>query len=405
MNTFSGFEWLLIDLASRFGHDKLPFKDRLSFSIELLPLFKVSTLNQLKENLHPWIEQADEPDMFAGCCLAIWDAYQGIPSSWQVGQDASSSGPALLSVLLKCEVGMRNTGVIGAEVPDLYSKIAQVMGVTEDRAKVKNATVPHVYASEAVPKAIWGKQYPQFVDAYTSVVPMAELAKNMMVNAWNSEATFHEWDLPDGAVAHINILNTVKKSGYPLGKHTYTYQYSVIGSKEIGKAGTKSLGANHTHSYDGYILRELNRRCNYVYFDITLLKMTPHEGEYCPELDRLESLYKRFNQVSVVALEYITENTLWLLSESHRKELLRILTEMGEYPSFEIKNVHDEFMCLPNHVHRMKYWYKELLVESYKSSWWADTFSKLTSEDHSYLNETPSKEIIKQIREADYAIN
>jgi hypothetical protein len=409
MNTFSGFEWLLIDLASRFGHDKLPFTDRLAWGVEMIPLFKTHNLIQLKENISPWIEKSDDPDMFSGVCIALWDAYKGVESTWQVGQDAASSGPALLSVLLNCEEGMKNTGIIGSDVPDLYLTITHNMGITEDRTKVKNATIPHVYASEAVPKAIWGSAYSEFVGAYTDTVPMAELAKNMMVNAWDSTAEYHEWDMPDGSIAHISVLNTIKKSGYPLGKHTYTYQYSEIGTKELGKRGTKSLSANHTHSYDGYMLRELNRRCNYevtqIEDAIRLLERVVYIGKPCIELQRLGKLYKRFNQVSVVAIEYLTEDSLINLSEGYRKELLRILKEMWDYPSFEVTNIHDEFKCLPNHVHRMKFWYQELLVEAYCSTWWSDTYSVLVGEDHSYLDEEPKPEIIQQIRDAEYAIN
>ena len=406
---FSGFEWILIDLASRYGHDKLPFEDRLSFGSELIHLFKVDTLEKLKENIAPWLKEADEPEMFAGCCIALWDAYRGVSSTWQVGQDAASSGPALLSVLLGCEIGMENTGVIGKRVPDLYKSIGENMGVTTERDKIKKATVPHVYGSEAVPKAIWGNAYQTFVNAYAETVPMAELAKNMMINAWCSSADAHEWDLPDGAIAHIKVLNVEKKRGYPLGKHTYTYQYSVIGTKKQGEQGTKSISANHVHSFDGYMLRELNRRCNYsmvqVEKAVSILTKKIYVGIPCKQLQRLESLYKRFNQVSVVALEYITEDTVINLSDGYKEKLLRILTDMGDYPSFEVKNIHDEFLCLPNHINRMKYWYQELLVEAYKSTWWSDTYSRLVGEDHSYLNDEPRPEIIQAIREAQYAIN
>jgi hypothetical protein len=201
---------------------------------------------ELKTNLLPWIEKADDPEMFSGCAIAIWDAYHGRESSWQVGQDAASSGPALLSALLKCKTGMANTGITSESVPDLYQTVADEMGSEVPRAKVKKATVPHVYASVAAPQAVFGDNYDKFVEAYSNVVPMAELAKNIMVNAWNPEAEFHEWQLPDGAYAHVKVLNTVKKSGYPLGKHTYTYQYQEIGTKKSNTQGTKSLSANTT---------------------------------------------------------------------------------------------------------------------------------------------------------------
>ena len=407
MTTFTGTQWLLIDLASRYGKDKLPFSERLTFGENFLPYLMVDSLEELTESLTPWLEQAKDKEMFAGCALALWDTYQGRNSSWQVGQDQCASGPQLLSVLLKCETGMKNTGAIGTEVPDPYTVIANTMGVEADRSKVKKATVPHVYGSTAVPMAVWGDEYDKFLAAYTETVPMAQMAKELMIDTWDSEATYHEWDMPDGAIAHNKVLTTVKKRGYPLGKHTYTYQYSEIGTKEKGSIGTKSNSASTTHSYDGFMLRELNRRCNYdfkVEECIQLLKNPSLIGLPCEGLQRLESLYKRFNQVSVVAIEYLNKDSLINLSKGYRAKLLVILEEVVQWPPFEIKNVHDDFMCLPNHVNRMKFWFQELLVETYQSNWWMDVYSKLTSEDHSYLKEEPKEEIIQQIRLAQYSI-
>lgn len=404
----TGFEWLLVDLASRYGHDKVSFEERIAWSKSLLPYIGVDSIKEFRDNMKPWITEADDPEMFSGAALAIHDAYHGRESTWQVGQDSASSGPQLLSVLLKCETGMSNTGVLGSEVPDLYQTIADNMGSDIPRNKVKKATVPHVYASEAAPKAVFGDDYEHFVNAYIETVPMAELAKNIMVNAWNPEAEYHEWDMPDGAIAHVKVLNTEKKSNYPLGKHSYTYQYQTIGTKEIGTNGTKSLSANTTHSYDGYVLRELNRRCNYDEYqlrDALDWLSLPSSSGSCEKLERLQKLYEEFKQPSLVCVEYITSESVGVLSESYKRELRKIILDVLSYPSFEVKNVHDEFLCLPNHVDQMKYWYNQLLIETYKSNWWIATANRLTGEDYSSLWTEPKQEIISQIASTQYAIN
>ena len=80
-------------------------------------------------------------------------------------------------------------------------------------------------------------------------------------------------------------------------------------------------------------------------------------------------------------------------------------SNVAEHRVTSVFELLDEFMCLPNHVNRMKYWYQELLVEAYKGTWWSNTYSKLVGEDHSYLDDEPRPEIIQAIREAQYAIN
>ena len=139
---YTAKQWVLIDSGSQFGLDKKHFHERLAFGREVLDMVKEG------QDMTSWIEKADEPEMFAKSLLTIQDALEGKPNGHLIGLDAASSGPQILSVLGRCEVGMRNTGALGNEVPDLYTTLYEGMeGDSLTRAQVKNATIPFVYGS------------------------------------------------------------------------------------------------------------------------------------------------------------------------------------------------------------------------------------------------------------------
>lgn len=411
---YTGFEWLLIDVASRFGLDKETNDVRIQWSVEtVLPLVKLAEdTNELTELLAPLIDTADERPMFTGACLGLWDTVNGRVSTWQVGQDAASSGPALLSTLLKDVVGMRYCGILGNTVPDLYTSVTNAMNDSKyNRKIVKKGIVPHVYASEAEPKKVFGKAYPKFLKAYKSIVNKAQEASDFMVKAWNSYATEHRFTMPDGAEIVIPVIIKKKKS-IPCGKYTFEYIYDDIGNVKQGKAGTKGLSANSTHSYDGYILRELNRRCNYdpalfkrCYRLLTVSRDTSNKP--VPATDRLihlEELYYKFNQASAVAFEYLDEANVHNISQEYADTLIELLEASLSHAPFEVSNIHDEFKTLPNYVCNMKIHYNTLMVETYFSNWWTTIAHDLTGKDVRFMAHLPLNSIAEEIQDAEYSI-
>lgn len=408
--TYSGFEWLLIDLASRFGKDKDLFQDRIRWAQELLPLFKVDTINELKSNLASWIDIADDAPHFAGAALAIWDAYLGNVSNWTVSQDAASSGAQLMSCLMKCETGMHSTGVLGTLVPDLYTSVHKKMPTSKISRKVlKKGMIPHMYASSAAPKAIFGDDYEEFLRAYFSCVPKAQILSDMLVDAWNSSATEHVIIAPDGFVGRIPVLVREEKR-IPYGEHTFTYQYDRIGTKKKGKAaGTKSLSANTVHLYDAYVLRELSRRCNYNTDTLlnalgALRSPSPHvDLDASTKLKELDKLSKSFNMVSLVAIEYISPESTRFLSKWYKDKLISLIEDVLNFADpFEVKVVHDDFGCHPNHVGAMKLHYNYLLQETYLSKWLEVTLAKLTGK--AVIPMQVNLDTAKQILDAPYSI-
>lgn len=239
-------QWLLVDAASQYGLDKEHFEDRIEFGKELLPLLEQTDINNPEEIslfLDSYLKNADEPEMFGASLLAIRDVLAGRPTGYMVGLDAASSGPQILSCLTRCITGMSNTGAIDSgDVPDLYTLIKNNMGFEASRKDVKKATVPYVYGSKEAPVNVFGEKYTNFIQAYRTVVPWAEWAKNTLIACWNEHALFNQWELPDGGTAHVRVIGKSKTKGKFLGRQ-YTYIYNENKTKKKGESGTRSLGA------------------------------------------------------------------------------------------------------------------------------------------------------------------
>ena len=410
---YTGFEWLCIDAANHYGIKGL-YPERIMWTrLNIVPALQDSFLavQDIKKVLGDELGAAKEPSMFAGAVLALYDTIRGVASGWQISRDACASGPALLSTLMGDLTGMSNTGITDTgEVPDLYAAITESMGSDYERVLVKAATVPHVYGSVRAPRTVWGDEYPKFCAAYTKAVPAAEMVKNLLINGWDSTATEYSFTLPDGAVVKTPVLRTVTKKGYPLGNHTYTYQFTEQGCIARGDVGSKALSANVTHAYDAYISRELGRRCNYDVHQLDkawayLNKPGIGKGTIPDNLMALINMAASTGQISLVAIEHLTEDNAGLLPRWFQDDLKDIITRVFQNEPFEINAVHDDFRCLPNYANAMGAHYQQLMVETYKSEWLVMTISELLGEDFYALKAEVKPHVIESILEAKYTIS
>ena len=80
MQTFTGWEYMLIDAANHFGKDKDVFEKRIQFMETYL------------DDLESLTDQADEPELYAKAVSAIRKAQAGLPTGHMVGFDSVCSG-------------------------------------------------------------------------------------------------------------------------------------------------------------------------------------------------------------------------------------------------------------------------------------------------------------------------
>lgn len=405
-------QWILIDAASQYGKDKLLFDDRLLFGYNILEDIKKTDLSlpAIKSEFKDRIAEAENPEMFAKSLLALKDVLEGTPTGHIISLDAASSGPALLSILTGCVVGMSNTGCIGDTVPDLYNKIYEGMAVEGlVRAQVKKACVPFVYGSDYAPEAVFGDDADEFIAGYKKAVPMAYVARELLINSWNPTALYHEFTAPDGFIAHIEVRDTVDTIGKFRGQ-TYKYRSSVNMPKRKG-AGTKSLAANVTHTYDAFVLRELSARCDYDVEQIQYAKMAikAHfsKGSKASslKLQVLGQLAEKFNFVSAEALSHVQLGCLANCSDKYLKALLKHCETMLSYSPFAIRTIHDDFGTSPVNVNEMKNQYNNILVESYYSTWLFDVIEHLSGRSWHHIKPACNPVVAEAIRTNHYAIH
>ena len=113
MQTFSGWQYLLIDVCNQFGGDKLLFEERIQWAEENL------------DQLESLVDQAETKPLYMKAVQAVRKAQQGIPSGHLVGFDACCSGIQIMSAITGCEAGATATGLVAALTglpPDIFSR-------------------------------------------------------------------------------------------------------------------------------------------------------------------------------------------------------------------------------------------------------------------------------------------
>lgn len=407
MEHYTPAQWTLIDMANHFGLDKEVYKKRLAFGREMLEAIKEG------QDMSQWIKQADAPAMFTKAICAVRDILEGAPTGHVIELDACNSGPAILSALMHCETGMRNTGLIDTGVrPDGYSTIKDNFNSEVDvtRKEVKTATVPYAYGSDFKPEQVFGEDlFAEFEAAYEKTFPEAYFVRKVLINAWDSKALFHEFTSIDGLVAHLESRGIQKTKGTLMG-YTYTYTHMVnrplIPMKD---QGTKSLVANVTHNADGFVVREFDNRCNYnerqvmraiETIDCHLANGSDYESE---DFLRLQALGIRHNFVSMAVVEVIEWDCLAGAEPEYLMKLRALFVSVLEYPSFETFTIHDAFKFSPQHAERARRHYNNIMAELYESPWLLNVIEDLTGD--AYQWDAPTDPTITEaIRQNNYSI-
>jgi hypothetical protein len=388
MKTFTGWQWLLIDAANQFGHDKWVFEDRIKWAED--------NLNDL-EALAPMADKKHLP-LYLKAVQAIRKAQQGVPTGHMVGLDACCSGIQIMSVLTGCVNGARATGLVDPNrradaYSDCTTEMQNLLGsaVNVARDDAKKALMTSFYGSQKQPELIFGEDTPEldaFYQAAMNIAPGPWELLQVLLGSWRPFSLSHDWKLPDGFDAHVKVM--VKKDARievdELGGASFTYEYY---DNEGTKKGLSNV-ANLTHSVDAYILRTMHRRCNYDWdlvkyqaeaIQIELLARlmgeprTPArpQGKAGYYVDQ----YDRSTLVDITILPYLTEDVLPLLTTEHLSKLAEIVNGMLQHPPFPLVTVHDEFKAHPNNLDAMRQHYRNILAEIAESNLLDDLLSQI----------------------------
>jgi len=372
MKEFTGWEYLLIDVANQYGLDKEVFEKRIEWA------------NAHLDELELLADQADNKPLYLKAVLAIRRAQKGLPIGHLVGFDASCSGLQIMSVITGCHAGAEATGLIDPHKrADAYTACTQAMNqilrqttggsVQVARKQAKQALMTTFYGSSAQPKAIFGEDTPElaaFYEAARAIAPGAWELLQDLLSSWRPYTLMHAWQLPDGFEAKVKVMQ--KKEARievdELDHSTFTYEFYVNEGTEKGLANA----ANVVHSIDAYVLRSIHRRCNYnegtvrnahrmmqQTLEARHLGLQPEtpSGRVAYYVD----LWKRSNIADVVILPHLTERNVNQLPPALLVALLEITQEMLSYKPFEVVTIHDEFKCHPNHMNHLRKQYINIM--------------------------------------------
>lgn len=413
MTFYTGWQYLLIDAATQYGHDKLTFEERMAWT--------EANLNEL-ETL---AEDAETKPLYLKAVQAIRKAQAGLPTGHLVGVDGTCSGIQMMSVLTGCEAGARATGLVDPNVrADAYTACTDAMNVilggniNVSRKDAKQALMTSFYGSKAEPKNLFGDETPElaaFYEAAQVIAPGAwELLQDLLAS-WQPYALQHAWVMPDGFDARIKVMKKVEAriEVDELDHATFSYEFY----ENQGSKSGLSNAANVTHSVDAYVLRSMHRRCNYdrdmvskasLLIQLEMLdrllnqKTQDRSSVQQGKVDYYIQHYNRSTVADVVILPYLDISSVTTLSKEHLEALAGIVNGMLQYQPFELVTIHDEFKAHPNNINWVRWQYKEILAEIADSYLLDDILSQLHGKPGMFPK--LSQTLGNKIRESAYGL-
>jgi hypothetical protein len=189
-----------------------------------------------------------------------------------------------------------------------------------------------------------------------------------------------------------------------MGHATLTYIYEDNVGSEKGLA----VAANAVHAIDGFLVRELVRRCNYdrnhLVFINDLLDL--HSLNVCRSsvTHPMEHTAMEHQFISLRGIEAINRDNVLEFSLCYRDELSKLVKEVLSKPSFDVLTIHDEFKCHPKYMNQMREAYMTILAELADSNVGQTVISEIRN-DPSYTITKLSNDLGDKIMKAEYFLS
>jgi DNA-directed RNA polymerase len=284
MQLFSGIDYIKIAVANAYGLDRENWDVRLDW------------FDRHINHLPAMIPTAKEPIKYQKALKAFDDALNYRPTGYLMELDATASGLQVFAALTGCHDTARNTNLL----PNYdrlcpYNSTALAMSAlsnkTFSRDEVKKPLMTVFYGSKEQPKLIFGDgtdELNAFYGALNQEFKGAVEALADIQSCWQPDQDYHSWTLPDGHVAYVPVRVDETKiiEVDTLGGLKFTQSATVVAPSESGI----SLAANIVHSVDGYVCREMIRRCYAENFRI----LTVHDAFFASpnKMNRVRFHYK-----------------------------------------------------------------------------------------------------------------
>lgn len=308
MQEFTGKEYVMIDIANQAGHDKLRWDERIQWTKDNV------------NHLEAFTDKAKEPVLFYKAVKAYRAAERGKATGFIMGLDASSSGIQIKAVASCSQKDARHSNVINTgERENVYQMVATEMNKRLDSAftadELKYPVMTTFYGSKRQPMLLFGEDTPElqaFYDILFQELPGAMELMGTMQGCWDPTTLAHSWTMPDGHVVVAKVMIPVDKKIEvdELQHATFTHRANINAPDKKGL----SLAANIIHSIDGWIVREMIRRCDKDGFEMA----TIHDSFWCHP-----------NHMNLVRLHYV-EILAEIADSTLMQNILREITGTNE---------------------------------------------------------------------------
>ena len=399
----TGLEYLKIDIASNFGLDKKTWNQRIEW------------YDQNESKLDTLIKKADTPALFYAGMEAMKKAKAGEPSGYPISLDATSSGLQILACLTGDRKAAELCNVINTgKRQDAYmviyhrmlDKIGGQVGVIK-RDDTKQAILTSLYGSQAVPKQVFGTGalLSVFDNTMSESAPAAWDLNKAWLALWDPTVWEHSWTLPDNFHVHVKVMGEEVET-----IHVFETPIDISRYVNMPVEEGRSLGANTTHSIDGYVVREICRRCNYDVDQIKRIRQMIEEikGGYEPThhvdanfemVKTLMQLWEKTGMLSARIFDHLDYTNIRHVNLEPIEELLATLPSRP----FKVISIHDCFRCLPNYGNDLRMQYNRQLFEIARGNLLQHIMRAITG--RAIVIEKLDPEMYKDILDSDYALS
>lgn len=397
MQLFTGKQYLKIDIANSFGLDRKDWDERIAWFDENEP----NLLNLLKE--------AKEPAMFfAGICA--WnDVTKGKPSSYPISLDSTASGIQILSVAICCRTSALACNVVDSgkredAYTNQYHEMCEQAGTSAklDRKLTKQALMTAMYCSTAVPEEVFGegtKMLALFYKVVNELMPGAWKLNQQIKDCWQPDALSHDWVLPDNFHVKIKVMKQLREEFAAMGN-----VHTLVRMVNQSLKESRSLPANIVHSIDGFLVRELIRRCNFnpkvIQAVIDALNST-HKGTSTKDDKMVMLLWQNYQYTGFLSARILDHLNRSNMGHVDAAEITKLINSLPKKP-FKVLSVHDCFRVLPNYGNDLRKQYNLLMSNLARSNILSDIITQITGRQ---VTVNKMDDIADEILESNYSLS
>ena len=414
--TFTGREYLQIDMANSYGLDKKSWDFRIKWFQETM-----AEIIHDDVKIHTLMQKADQPALLFAGVESYRNMLAGRPDGYPISLDATSSGIQLLSVMASDRKSAALCNVVDSGQREnaymvLYERMMERLanqGLIDpnDTSRLspeecKQAIMTAFYSSKAQPRRIFGEGpvLDTFYETLSEEAPGAWEITEAMLDIWDENAYENSWVMPDNFHVRVKVMDTVQDSvrfdGVP-----HDVSYSVNRPIKNGR----SLGANLVHSVDGLIAREITRRSTVDRTTISAIAYESFERNHAglnrqKDDDLLQYLYhyRASGFMTTRIFEVLDEHNGGIMTLEEQAVLKDIIDSMPPKP-FNVLIVHDCFRVLPNHANAIRKMYNRLLMELAKSEMLSFLMTQIVGRLITITK--PDPELWTEIMDANYALS